>query len=173
MRALLAIVIAVAAVLSCNAQKTTTRFAWGAEAGASIDLTGSEMSSIDFNANFGLSHGWIKFLGVGAQADFMVSNSCRSYPLFVEFQTNFVNRPSLLFWDLKLGASLNYLEHNHQQTGTYGSTGIGVNLATGSNFRSHLLIAYSFRQRRPIVGPEMTHNFKDLHCASVKIGVSF
>ncbi len=147
-------------------------FAWGADAGASIDLTGSDMSDINFSAYFGFSRGWINFLGIGAGADIPTSNSCRSYDLFAAFHTNFVNRPTLLFWPIRVGVSLNYLENNHQQTGVYGTTGLGINLARGRSYCSYMMIGYTFRQRRPIVG-EITHDFKNLHYATVKIGISF
>ncbi len=84
-----------------------------------------------------------------------------------------LHRPPLAFWDIKLGASLNYLEHNHQQTGIYGFTGAGFNLARSSKFASFILLGYTFRQRRKVVGHEMAHDFHDLHYATVKIGVSF
>lgn len=148
------------------------RFTWGADLGASIDMSGDDMSSIDFNASFGLSRKWINFLGIGAEANIMVNNSCRSYPLFVQFRTNFQNRPTIMFWDLKAGVSLNYLEHNHQQTGAYASTGIGFYLARSAKFSSHLIIGYTYKERRPIIG-ELTHNFHDLHYAGVRIGVAF
>lgn len=154
-------------------KRAKTEFAWGAAAGGCIDLTGNDMSDINFSAFFGIRRGWINFLGVGAEADIVAANSCRSYPLFMEFRTNFINRPSIFFWWLRAGASLNYLEHNHQQTGAYGSTGLGINLARSKSFCSHLFIGYSYRNRRTITGPEMTHNFKDLHFATFKIGITF
>lgn len=154
-------------------EKIKVTFAWGGDAGASIDMSGNDMSSIDIALAFGLKRGWINFLGVCAQADFAVSNSCRSFPLFLLFRTNFTDRPTRVFWELKGGASLNYLEHNHRQTGAYGSTGVGIRLASGKSFSSHLVLAYTFLQRRRIVGAEMTHNFTDLHFASVRIGVTF
>ncbi len=146
---------------------------WGADVGASIDMSGQDMSSIDFDLAVGMRRSWIKFLGIGVQADIMTSNSCRSYPLFALFRTNFLNRPTNFFWEVKAGASLNYLEHNHSQTGVYGFTGAGFRLASGAKFTSHIVIGYTFMQRRRVVGEEMVHNFKDLHCASVKIGVAF
>ena len=121
-------------------------FTWGASAGASIDMSGNDMSTVDFEISFGMRRGWINFLGIGA---------------------------TLAFWDIKLGASLNYLEHNHQQTGIYGFTGAGFNLARSSKFASFILLGYTFRQRRKVVGHEMAHDFHDLHYATVKIGVSF
>lgn len=173
MRRFILALVAVMAALCSQAEKPVLKFAWGADAGASIDLTGNDMSTIDFSASFGMSRGWINFLGLGVEADIMTSNSCRSYPLYLNFRTNFQNKPSLLFWDLKGGISLNYLEHNHQQTGPYASTGLGVNLARSAKFSSHLLISYTYRHRKTIVGDEMTHRFKSLSYASVKIGVIF
>lgn len=148
-------------------------FTWGAAAGASIDMTSNDMSSVDFEISLGMRRGWINFLGVGVEADIMVSNSCRCFPLFAELRTNFMDRPTIAFMDIKVGASLNYLEHNHQQTGIYTFAGAGFNLARSRSFSSHLIVGYTFRQRRTVVGEEMTHDFRNLHCATVKIGVCF
>ena len=153
-------------------KKVPTQFVWGADAGASIDMTGDDMSTVDVSASFGLRHGWINFLGVGAEANFMVSNSCRSYPIFLQFRTSFAYRPKILFWELKGGMSLNYLEHNHRQSGAYASTGLGAYLARGEKFRSYIVLAYTFRERRRIER-ELVHPFHDLHYAGVRIGVSF
>lgn len=149
------------------------KFAWGAAAGASIDLTNDDMSSADFEISFGMRRGWINFLGVGVEADIMVSNSCRSFPLFAELRTNFTDRPTVAFADFKVGAALNYLEHNHQQTGIYAFTGAGFNLARSRNFSTYLIVGYTYQQRKRVIGPEMTHDFKDWHYATVKIGVTF
>lgn len=147
-------------------------FAWGADVGASIDMTGSDMSDVNFCAYFGMKRGWINFVGIGAEADIVTSNSCRSYDLFASLHTNFVNRPTLFFWPVRVGVALNYLEHNHQQTGLYASTGLGINLARGKSYCSYMTIGYTYRQRSKVIG-ELTHNFKDLHYATVKIGISF
>lgn len=150
-----------------------TLFAWGAEAGASIDMTGNDMSSVDVAINFGMRRAWLNFLGVGVAADIMVSQSTRSFPLYVNFRTSFLSHPTLAFMDLKLGASLNYLEHNHQQTGLYGYAGVGFNLAQNTKYCSHISVGYTYLQRRRVVGPEMTHYFKSLNFATVKLGVTF
>ncbi len=154
-------------------EKIKVKFTWGAALGASIDMSGNDMSSVDFDIAFGMKRGWLNFLGLGAQANVMLSNSCRSFPVFLMFRTNFTDRPTRVFWELKGGASLNYLEHDHQQTGIYGSTGVGIRLASSAKFSSHMTLSYSYIQRRKIVGTEMTHNFTDLHFATVKIGVTF
>lgn len=153
--------------------RVPVQFAWGADIGPAIDLSGNDMSSIDFDLVVGMRRGWINFLGLGAQANMAISNSCRSYPLYVMFRTGFRDRPTRLFWEVKGGVSLNYLEHNHHQAGIYASTGFGIRLAESSLFSSHMVIGYSYLQRKRVVGAEMTHEFTDLHFASVKIGVVF
>lgn len=148
-------------------------FTWGAAAGASIDMTSNDMSTVDFELSFGMRRGWINFLGVGVEADIMVSNSCRSFPIFAELRTNFTNHPTLAFFDLKVGASLNYLERDFQQTGVYTFAGAGINLASSSRFSSHLIIGYTYRERRDIPGDGGSFYFPSLHYATVKIGVCF
>ncbi len=155
------------------AKRTPVEFAWGAGAGASIDMSANDMSAVDFDIYFGMRRTWIQFLGVGAQADIMVSNSCRSYPLFLAFRTGFRNSPTRVFMELKGGVALNYLEHNHRQTGGYAFGGLGVRLASGPHFSSHIVLGYSWIQRKQVIGTEMIHNFTDLHYATVKIGVTF
>ncbi len=154
-------------------KKIKVKFAWGADLGASIDMSGNDMSAVDFGLVFGMKRGWINFLGLGAQANIPVSNSNRSYPLFLMFRTNFTDRPTRVFWELKGGVALNYLEHDLRQTGIYGCTGIGIKLATGAKFSSHMTIGYTYIQRKSVVGEEMTKEFPDLHFATVKIGVVF
>ena len=51
--------MAVIAAVSAVAEKPSIKFTWGADAGASIDLSGNDMSAVDFNAVFGMSRGWI------------------------------------------------------------------------------------------------------------------
>ena len=179
-RILLTLVVLIMSASLCLGRDTTNvaqhpalAFAWGADAGASIDQTGNDMSDINFSAYFGMKRGWINFLGVGAGADIVTSNSCRSYDLFAAFHTNFVNRPTPFFWPVRVGVSLNYLENNHNQAGAYGSTGLGINLARGKSYCSYIMVGYTFRQRRNVVVGEETLEFKNLHYATVKIGISF
>ena len=178
MRRIVVVLIMATAMLSAKAQAPEnpdgTRFVWGAEAGAGIDMSNNDMSSIDINASFGMARGWINMLGVGAGANMMVSNSCRSYPVFAVLRTDFSQRLRLCFIDVRGGVSLNYLARSQQQTGLYGSFNIGVNLATGSKFRSYVLVGYTFINRKGIWENDMTYTpYSPLHMAGVRLGVSF
>lgn len=172
------LIAAIAALLSASAQtadtQAGTRFVWGAEAGAGIDMSNNDMSSVDFNASFGLSRGLFDMVGIGAGVNMPVSNSCRSYPIFAVLRTDFSRQLRLCFLDVRGGVSLNYLARSQQQTGLYGSVNIGVNLATGSKFRSYVLVGYTFIDRKDLWEDEMTFTmYSPLHMATIRLGVCF
>lgn len=149
-------------------------FAWGADAGGSIDMSANDMSSIDFTAYFGYKRGWINFAGVGAEIDIMLSNSCRSFPVYATLKTNFRNKPTLLFMDVRGGISVNYLPSDYSQSGAYCFAGLGINLARSKKFTSHIVIGYTYKQYSNFVtrnneGVKMS----DIHLASVRLGITF
>lgn len=148
-------------------------FSWGAEAGTSIDMSESDMSSVDFNATFGLRYRWINFAGVGAGANIMVSNSSRTYPVFAVFRTDFASSVNFLFLDLRGGAALNYLPGNVSQTGAYGSAAIGFVLATGKTFRSYITAGYTYIGRRDVELGGHVVEYKPLSMVSIRLGISF
>lgn len=150
-----------------------THFCWGADVGGGVDMTGNNMSYIDISANFGYKNDLIKMLGVGAGLNVMVSNSCRSFPVYALFRTSFTTKPSLCFMELRTGASVNYLPGNESQTGLYLSGGLGVHLATGRTFSSHLVLSYSFFDRGYITHEGTNFSMPDLHYAGIRIGISF
>lgn len=160
-------------VSSAEPEKVKTKFAWGAEFGSSVDLSAHDMSSIDFNAGFGVSHGWLSLAGIGAGANIMVSNSCRTYPIFAIFRTGFSNKPGLLFMDLRGGVALNYLTDNLSKTSPYASVGLGFNLARGRTFQSYLVAGYTYNGRGDVETPEIKRHYQPLHYAGIRLGITF
>ncbi len=153
-------------------------FAWGAQLGGSIDMSGQNMSSIDFNGTVGLRYKWIKLFGGGVGSHIMASNSCRSYLVFGTLRTDFLSsRRGLIFADLRGGAAINSYPGDVQRTGLYGFAGLGINLATGLKFASYITLGYSFVQRGDITtgAPEAPHttHLPHLHCATAALGVCF
>ena len=149
-------------------------FAWGADAGGSIDMSSNDMSSIDFTAYFGYKRGWINFIGIGAEIDIMISNSSRSFPVYLSFKTNFRNKPTLLFMDVRGGISTNYLPSDYSQSGAYCFAGLGINLARGRKFSSHIIIGYTYKQYSNFVTRDNEGvKMNDVHLASVRLGVTF
>lgn len=149
------------------------RFSWGAELASSIDLSGHDMSSIDFNAYFGLRYKWLDFAGIGAGANIMVSNSCRTYPVFAVVRSDFSRFKKIMFLDLRGGLALNYLPENMSQRAPYASLSVGFNLARSSKFRSYILAGYTYIGRKDIVTEQRTHEYPSLSMASIRLGVAF
>ena len=83
------------------------QFAWGAEAGTGIDMGGDDMTTFNLHASFGYRNDWIRFAGIGAGIDVMLSNSTRSFPIYAMARTSFSNKPKLLFGDLRVGIAYN------------------------------------------------------------------
>lgn len=149
------------------------RFAWGAEVGSTIDMSGHEMSSIDFNASAGLSYDWLSFAGIGVGANIMLNNSCRTYPIYVDLRSDFSNLIKVLFVDFRAGLALNYLENDSRQTGAYLSPSIGFNLATGATFRSYITVGYTYISRKDAIYNGETIPHPSLSMATVRLGIAF
>ena len=179
-----------------NPESNLGHFTWGADLGSSVDLTANDMTSIDIHGYFGYKSHWLKFAGVGAGINTMMSNASRCYPVYALLRTSFSSRPQLCFLDLRLGISINNILNHSSQTDFYGSVGLGVTLAKGKKFASHIIISYTFMPVRPYTiftevpatdslgevfeGDQVAtttvatrHSFPDLHFAAVRIGCSF
>lgn len=149
------------------------RFAWGGEFGSSIDVSGNDMSSIDINLMAGIEYKWFKMAGVGVGADIMVSNSCKSYPIYFVLRTDFSSLNKFLFLDVRGGCSINYFEGKKHQTGLYLSPSIGFNLASGKTFKSYLTVGYTYNGNNNEFDDSETNRHKYLSLATIRLGVSF
>lgn len=179
-----------------NPESNLGHFTWGADIGSSVDLTANDMTSVDIHGCFGYKGHWMRFAGLGAGINSMLSNASRCYPVYALLRTSFSSRPQLCFLDLRLGISINNILNYSSQTDFYGSIGLGVTLAKGKKFASHIIISYNFMPVRPYTiltevpvtdspgevfegDPVATttiatrHSFPDLHFAAVRIGCSF
>lgn len=147
-------------------------FAWGAELSGSLDMSSHNMSAIGINAHFGMSWKWARFFGVGAGGDIMVSNSGHTYPIFVNFRTDFSNYNRLVFMDLRGGVALNYM-YDHKYNGLYLSPGIGVTLAKGKSFSSHLTLAYTFVGLDKCYNGLQARKCTGVSYATLRLGIAF
>lgn len=147
-------------------------FAWGAGLVSNIDLSQHSMSSLGIDAEVGMRWKWIRFLGFGAEGNFMMSNSSRNYPLYINFKTDFCNSNQLLFMDLRGGISLNYL-YNSDSVQPYASAGIGITLARGKTFASHIVLAYTYLgQDKCFIGNYERH-CPGISQATLRLGICF
>lgn len=148
-------------------------FAWGADVGGAIDLTGNNMSSINIDAYFGYRSKALDIAGIGAGINMMVGNSARTFPVYAILRTNFSARPTLLFAEARVGCVFNNLGDNISQTRLFLSPGIGVNLARGRTFGSYIIVSYLFNGMSQFTDSEMTHTVHTLSMACLRFGITF
>lgn len=149
------------------------RFAWGAEFGSSIDLSAQDMTSIDMSASFGVNYRWIMLAGMGAGMNFMINNSCRSYPVFAVFRTDFSSFMKIVFVEARGGMSVNTLEYNTSQTKPYAGLYVGFNLARGKKFRSYLTAGYTYVGLSDVHHGDDIVKYTPLNLASLRLGITF
>lgn len=172
-------ILSILCSLGGNAQEKTEKnnspshLTWGLDLAGSIDMTGNAMTSIAIDGFVGYKGDYIRAAALGATANMMMSNSCRSFPIYALFRTSFTKKPSLHFLDLKVGASINEVDSYGKQYGFYSNVGVGITLAQGKDFSSHILVGYSFFDRHDIIADGDNISCPDLHMATIGIGISF
>jgi hypothetical protein len=172
--ALTLIVCALASAFATSPENVRPlRFAWGAEVSGNVDMSAHDTSSPGINAEFGMQWSWIRFLGIGAEADVAVSNSTRAIPVMAIFRTDFSRTRKLLFMDLRGGFALNYPYMMPQSTNPYASAGVGVTLATGKTFSSHLIMAYTYMGIKECRNGDYLRDCPGYSYASIRLGVQF
>ena len=150
-----------------------SHFTWGVDLLSNIDMTGSDMTSVAISGFFGYKGDYVRAAGVGASANMMMGNSGRSFPIYALFRTSFTRKPSLCFLDLRLGTSVNDVYLAGKQYGFYSHAGLGITLASGRDFSSHILIGYSFFDRHDVAVGGENMRCCNLHQATVGLGISF
>lgn len=122
-----------------------SHFTWGAEAGASIDLTGFDMSTIDVDVLIGYKNAYLNLLGVGVGVHRNVQSGDNFIPVYATIQTSFRKRPSLLFYSAKVGYSFNTIDSSATYGDLTASMGCGINLSRGRLARSFILLSAGYR----------------------------
>lgn len=148
-------------------------FAWGAGLSASADMSQHGMSAIGINAKVGMRWSWIRFVGLGAEGDIMVTKSGRIYPIFLNFQTDFCRSRQLLFMDVRGGVALSYTHGEENTTNSYASGGLGVTLATGKSFCSHIILAYTYISQDVCYQGIYARKCPGISMATLRLGVTF
>lgn len=175
-KSLLAAVAMLTSASAINAAETTEQpaggIAWGANIAAGIDMGGDDMSSLNLHACFGYQNPWFRVVGLGVGIDAMMSNSCRSYPIYAIIQTSFQPRRRLLFGDIRAGIAYNQVPGIKDKASLYIQPGIGIELARSSKFNSYISLSYTYNGMR-FRGNKADALIHNLHRATVSIGVTF
>ncbi|MCM1319244.1 MAG: hypothetical protein NC217_02545 [Muribaculaceae bacterium] len=148
-------------------------FTWGIDLGASIDLSGEDLSTFDAETYFGYKGNWIRTAALGAGMHKAFGNKYTFIPVYALLRTSFRSKPSLLFFELKAGYSFNTLNDSGSFGGAYGSFGLGVNLAMSKSFQSHIVLAYSYYTLRHATDLDIPYSGDNINSAVLRFGVNF
>lgn len=123
-------IITFLSLLSANAQTNDNTpqhgFTWGVEVGSGIDMGGDNMSTLNLAALIGYRTSWINFAGVGLGIDMMMSNSCRSFPIYGMIRSSFAEKPKLFFAEMRAGVALNQATDVPDRTNLFLQPGAGI-----------------------------------------------
>lgn len=150
-----------------------SHFTWGAEIGASIDMTGNNLSTFDIDAFFGYKNSWIKTAGIGAGIHRSFGNSSTFIPIYAIFRSSFTSRPSLLFFSTKLGYSFNSLPSGGTEGGFKGNMGVGINLAMSRRFQSHLILSCGYFLLDNDQALAAGLSIRNVYLAQISFGMNF
>ena len=147
-------------------------FAWGVDAGGSIDMGGDDMSTVNIDAFFGYKNQMIDIAGIGTGIHIMTSNSSRVFPLYAIFRSSFRNRPSLCFLDMRAGAAFNDVG-NESQTRLFLNPAVGFNLAVSRSFKSYITIGYIFNGMSSFGPTDDRTDIHGLDLVNFRFGITF
>ncbi|MCM1028900.1 MAG: hypothetical protein NC342_07975 [Pseudoflavonifractor sp.] len=151
-------------------------FAWGADIGGAIDLSGHDLSTINIDAYFGYRNTLFPILGLGAGINMPVSNSRREFPVYAIARTSFSRQPQPVFIDLRAGIVLNTHPDLDSQTDLFLSPGIGFRLATGRLFSSYIILGYIYNglhSHEATSADDLANEIKGIHAAAIRLGITF
>lgn len=150
-----------------------SHFTWGAEFGASIDLSGYDTSTFDVDVVLGYKNKWLKLVGIGGGIHRAFGTGDNFIPVYAIIRTSFTSRPSLFFLSFKAGYSFNTMGDAPTFGDTSAQIGAGLNLAVSKRFQSHIVLSYGFRhfnKRHTALYELPTEN---IALASLSFGVNF
>lgn len=150
-----------------------SHFTWGADAGASIDLGGNDMSTFDVDAYFGYKGRFIRTAAIGSGIHKAFGNQYTFIPVYAMVRTSFRSKPSLLFMEVKAGYSFNTLDDSGSQGGFYGNVGVGINLAMSPKFNSHIVLSYGYFGLKKAQDTPMPYDGSCINYAVLRFGVNF
>lgn len=151
-----------------------SHFTWGAEAGASIDVSGYDMSTFDIDVLLGYKNKAIRMLGIGVGVHRSVQVGDNFIPIYATIQTSFRSKPSLCFFSAKIGYSFNTIGDSPTFGDTMSSLGCGINLSQSHRAKSYLLLSAGYRyfNNRHIEAIDRIDRHY-IFIASLALGISF
>ena len=131
------------------------------------------MSTFDIDVYFGYKGSWVRTAAVGAGIHKAFGNQYTFVPVYGMFRSSFRSRPSLLFFEMKLGYSFNTLSDSGSFGGAYGSVGLGINLAMSKRLQSHLILSYGYFTLNRATDLDIPYSGDNINSAVLRFGVNF
>lgn len=157
-----------------NRPLDTSHFTWGADLGASVDLTAHDMSTFDLDFIVGYKNSFIKTAGIGAGIHRTVQGGDHFIPVYALIRTSFISRPSLLFLNARFGYSFNTIEDSPTFGDFNSALGCGINLSQSSKAKTYIIISAAYRyfnkRHQDYVSRLDTHS---IWMAQLQFGVNF
>ncbi len=122
-----------------------SHFTWGADVGASVDLTAHDMSTFDLDFIIGYKNKFLKTAGVGVGIHRTVQGGDNFIPLYALIRTSFTSRPSLLFLNARFGYSFNTVEDSSMFGDFNSAIGCGINLSQTKKAKTYIIVSAAYR----------------------------
>ena len=118
---------------------------WGLELGTGLDLSGTDLSTFNFDIVIGYRNSFINVLGIMAGIHKSLGSHDSFIPLKVVFRSSFTKRPSLAFFHISAGYSFNTVSSSPMFGDITGTIGCGFNLVQRPKFQSNIMLGLGFR----------------------------
>lgn len=148
-------------------------FAWGAEVGSSVDLTGNNLTTFDANIYAGWKNALFPIAGVGIGIQRSIGNSNTFIPVFGLLRTSFRTKPSRFFFNLKAGYSVNTIAKGKKKGGFFCSPGIGMALNQAKRVQTYVLLSYGYYHLNEQQVNEIQPDIRHIDFAQISIGITF
>lgn len=151
-----------------------SHFTWGVDLGASIDLTGNDMSTFDLDFILGYKNKLFKTAGIGIGIHRSVQQGDNFIPLYALIRTSFTSRPSLLFFNARVGYSFNTVEDSPMFGDFNSAFGCGINLYQSRKAKSYIILNAAYRyfsKRHQSYISRLNSNY--IWIAQLQFGVNF
>lgn len=130
---------------STSGNLSLSHFTWGVDVGSSIDLTSHDMSTFDVDAVLGFKNSFIKTAGIGIGIHRSVQSGDNFIPVYALLRTSFTRRPSLCFFNLRVGYSFNTIGDSPCYGDFSTAAGIGFNLSSSRMAKTYIIVGAGYR----------------------------
>lgn len=150
-----------------------SHFTWGAEAGASVDMTSHDLSTFDVDVLLGFKNKFIKLAGIGGGIHHSIYSGNNFIPVYAVLRTSFRSKPSLLFLNLQAGYSFNTVKHSGTVGDFCSAIGVGINLQQSNIAKSYIILSCAYQNFSEASRVKTDIDTRDIFYAKLVIGVNF